>query len=120
MLIGDQRRFLVCLISLVEDPPNSGNLGKDAAEFLASRDCPVKTLKDARLNPAFRKVIMDGLKEANQKAISRAQQVKNFYLMPEDFTVENGCLTPSLKLKRREALKKYDAEINQMYETSKL
>ena len=54
---------------------------------------------------------MEGLKKANSKAISRAQTVQNFYLMPEDFSVDNGTLTPSLKLKRKEALKKYAAEV---------
>jgi long-chain-fatty-acid--CoA ligase ACSBG len=120
MLVGDHRRFLVCLISLSEDASMSGTLSKDAAEFLASRGCHVKSLKEARAHPNFRKVIMDGLKEANQKAISRAQYVQNFYLMPEDFSVANGCLTPSLKLKRKVVLKKYESEIDQMYETPKL
>lgn len=63
---------------------------------------------------------MEGLKEANQKAISRAQMVHNFHLMGEDFSVDNGTLTPSLKLKRREAHKKYAADIEQMYATAKL
>lgn len=30
---------------------------------------------------------MEGLKKANEKAISRAQYVQDFYLMPEEFTV---------------------------------
>ena len=63
---------------------------------------------------------MEGFKEANKKAISRAQMVQNFYLMPEDFSVDNGTLTPSLKLKRKQALKKYSMEADQMYQTSKL
>ena len=58
---------------------------------------------------------MEGLQESNKKAISRAQMVQNFYLMPEDFSVENDCLTPSLKLKRKVASKKYEKEIEQMY-----
>ena len=82
MLIGEQKNFLTCLVSLLEDPPMSGNLEKGAAEFLASKGCVVKTVKEAKSHAAFRKVILDGLKQSNEKAISRAQMVQNFYLMP--------------------------------------
>lgn len=40
--------------------------------------------------------------------------------MSEDFSIENGMLTPTLKLKRKEALKKYAAEIESMYTKSSL
>jgi long-chain acyl-CoA synthetase len=40
--------------------------------------------------------------------------------MVEDFSIENGTLTPTLKLKRREAMKKYEAEIEAMYTRAKL
>lgn len=63
---------------------------------------------------------MEGINQANEKAVSRAQRVQNFFLMPEDFSVENDCLTPSLKLKRKVAHKKYAAEIEQMYVNPKL
>ena len=63
---------------------------------------------------------MDGLKKSNLKAISRAQHVQDFYLLPEDFSVDNGLLTPTLKLKRKEVLKKYSAEIEKMYVIPKL
>ena len=80
----------------------------------------VSTIKEASFHPNFRKVVMKGIKQANQQAISRAQMVQYFYLMPEDFNVQNGMLTPSLKLKRGEVLKKYAIEIEKMYATSKL
>jgi len=34
MAIGDNRKYLTCLISLKEDPPQSGSLDKTAKEFL--------------------------------------------------------------------------------------
>ncbi len=43
-------------------------------------------------------------------------RVKKFALIPEDFTQENGLLTPSLKLKRRVALERYGAELEKLYE----
>lgn len=46
--------------------------------------------------------------------------VQNFYLMPQDFSVEDGTLTASMKLKRKTVLDKYKNEIDQMYSTAKL
>ena len=63
---------------------------------------------------------MEGLKKANNRAISRAQHVQDFYLLPEDFSVDNGTLTPTLKLKRKIASKKYENEIESMYLKPKL
>jgi long-chain acyl-CoA synthetase len=49
---------------------------------------------------------------ANFKSFERP---KEFLLVSEDFTVENGMLTPSLKLKRRNVLDKYGAELEGLY-----
>lgn len=57
----------------------------------------------------------EGLKRANDKAISRAQYVQDFTILPEDFSVENGTLTATLKLKRKEVIKKYASIIENMY-----
>jgi long-chain-fatty-acid--CoA ligase ACSBG len=87
MLIGDMRRFLTCLVGLREDPPNSGQIDKASQEFLADKGCLIKSVAEAKSNEKLRKIIMEGLKKANERAISRAQHVQDFYLMPEEFTV---------------------------------
>lgn len=87
MAIGDNRKYLTCLISLTEDPPLSGNLEKAAIDFLASKNLNIKTVKEAKNNPAFNKIIEEGLNQANSKAISRAQYVQDFHLMTEDFSI---------------------------------
>jgi len=43
------------------------------------------------------------------------EHVKGIHLSHELFSVENGILTPTFKLKRNEAKKKFQAEINEMY-----
>ena len=40
MVVGDQKPYLNCLISLVEDPPRSGKISKSAVSFLAADYLP--------------------------------------------------------------------------------
>jgi long-subunit acyl-CoA synthetase (AMP-forming) len=80
----------------------------------------VTTVEEALKHGAIRKIVMEGLAAANKKAISRAQYVQNFHILSEDFSIENGVLTPTLKLKRKEASKKYAAIIERMYANAKL
>jgi long-chain acyl-CoA synthetase len=46
--------------------------------------------------------------------------VKNIYLEPEQWTIENGCLTPSMKLKRPVIKKKYQQVIEKLYKEAPL
>jgi long-chain acyl-CoA synthetase len=41
--------------------------------------------------------------------------VKKFTVLPSDFTVENGLLTPTLKVKRKVIREQYQAAIDQLY-----
>jgi long-chain acyl-CoA synthetase len=44
------------------------------------------------------------------------ERVRNFALVAEDFTVDNGLLTPKMSLKRRNVVQKYESTINALYE----
>ena len=115
MVVGDMKKFLTCLVALREEAPGSEKLDPSAASYLADHGVPITKVKEGQGNEKLGKLIMEGLKEANKKAISWAQYVQDFHLMPEEFSVDNGTLTPTLKLKRKEALKKYNADIEKMY-----
>ena len=43
------------------------------------------------------------------------ERIKNITLVGEDFTTENGLLTPSLKLKRRVAMQRFGSQIEALY-----
>ena len=49
------------------------------------------------------------------EAVSRAESIRTFEVLPTDFTVANGLLTPSLKVRRAEAEKRFSAEIEALY-----
>ncbi|HRK02928.1 MAG TPA: long-chain fatty acid--CoA ligase, partial [Oligoflexia bacterium] len=47
--------------------------------------------------------------------LANFESVKRFKILPVEFTVESGELTPSLKVKRKFCCEKYRAEIDSMY-----
>ena len=49
------------------------------------------------------------------KNLSLVERVKKFKLIKEEFTIENGMLTPTLKLKRKKILEKYKFELEKLY-----
>ena len=49
------------------------------------------------------------------KSLSLAEKVKKFILIKEEFTIENGMLTPTLKLKRNKILEKYKNNLEKLY-----
>ena len=115
MVVGDMRKFLTCLFTLKEDVPGSGKLDLSAVNYLADRGCKATTVAEGMKDEKLRKLLAEGLKKANEKAISRAQHVQDFVILPEDFSVDNGTLTPTMKLKRKEVLKRYAGLIEGLY-----
>ncbi len=49
------------------------------------------------------------------KSLSLVEKVKKFKLIREEFTIENGMLTPTLKLKRKKILEKYKEDLEKLY-----
>ena len=49
------------------------------------------------------------------RAAAALERVQNFVLVLEDFTTENGMLTPTLKVKRRVVLERYGQELDGLY-----
>lgn len=118
MLIGDGRRFLSALVTLKSEPD-----GRLLAAFLPEYEkmgSTAKHINEAKNCPMIFKHVEGGVKKANDKAISRAQKVQTFAILGEDFSVENGLLTPTLKLKRKEVLKKYADIIENFYRDAKI
>ena len=53
--------------------------------------------------------------ENTNKSLTLVEKIKKFVLINEEFTIENGMLTPTLKLKRKEIIKNYKQQLENLY-----
>src|SRR5690242_14187799 len=106
LVVGDGRPYVACLITLDEE---SVDIWK--ARFPQLKDKAVADLTEA---PELQTELQAAVDEAN-KAVSRAEGVRRFRVLPGDFTEQNGYLTPSLKVRRNVIVKDFAADIEALY-----
>ena len=104
---------LKCVIS--EDEIPTRILEKSVCEFMKKLGSTLVNTEDARECNILEKFIEDGIIKANKKAISSAQTVKKFRILLDDFSVDTGELTPTLKLKRAIIMEKNQNVIDELY-----
>jgi long-chain acyl-CoA synthetase len=105
-VFGDRKPYLVALLT-----PNLERLIKmgqdEGIEYL--------DVEDLVANQRVQKRYAHRLQSINDKLPSY-QTIKKFILLPRDFSVDGGELTPTLKLKRKVVYDKYQAQIEQLYQ----
>jgi long-chain acyl-CoA synthetase len=106
MVYGDNRPFNVALV--VANLAAVRKWGADHGVALPADDEGL--VKDARVRALFRQDI-----DAHIAKFKGFEVVKDFALLAEDFTTDNGLLTPSMKLKRRKVVEKYGSRIEELY-----
>ena len=104
IVVGDRRPFPAALITL--DPVE---IRKWAAEQGIEGDLDVLA-RDERVNE-----LVAGIVEEVNSERSRFEQVKRFAILPRDFTMEHGEVTPTLKLKRRVVLEHFADAVDALY-----
>jgi long-chain acyl-CoA synthetase len=72
-------------------------------------------MEEATQNEAIIATVQKYVDEVNAN-LARYETIKYFRILPHDFSVETGELTPTLKMKRRVVMKKYDHIIDSMYD----
>ena len=65
-------------------------------------------------DPELRAEIEAAVEEAN-KAVSKAESIRKFRILPVDFTEDTGELTPTLKVKRKVVAEKFAGDIDALY-----
>ncbi len=107
MVVGDEEKFVAALLV-----PNVEELRSWAAEeSLDVPDDPGAMCDDDRVRERVRAEV-DRINEQFESY----EQIKKFRLVPEEFTEDNGLLTPTMKKKRRDILDRYEDEVDAMYE----
>ncbi|WP_323098682.1 AMP-dependent synthetase/ligase [Intrasporangium sp. YIM S08009] len=105
IVVGDQKPFVGVLITIDEE------MWPGWAKTHGLEDV---TIEQARTHPKVLEALQAAVDRANQ-AVSRAESIRKFAVLPGDFTESNGYLTPSLKLKRAVVMKDFAEDVDKLY-----
>ncbi len=111
LVVGDGKPFIAALVTIDPDAlprwrarhgkPDGPTGGTGAAADLVD-------------DPELRGEIAEAVEEAN-RAVSRAEQIRKFQILPGEFTEEGGELTPTLKIRRAVVVERYADDIAALY-----
>jgi long-chain acyl-CoA synthetase len=102
--IGDHKPYVAALI--VPDP----ELAADWASRHDKPGDPALLIEDAE----FRRMVATAVERANA-CLSATERIRRFALLAEPFTIENGLLTPTLKVRRQLVTRTHEAVVSSLY-----
>jgi long-chain acyl-CoA synthetase len=105
VVVGDKRKFACVLIS-----PNFVVLEDWARMHDVSFSSRADLVSNAQIQSLYEEVV----ESANEK-LARFEKLKRVVLVPDEFSAENGALTPTLKLRRRIVEDRYRRQIDALY-----
>jgi len=119
VVIGNKRNYLTCLLTLQTELDSENNptskLAPTVVDCLSKIGSSAQTIAEAQKDNKVLDYLMKGIKLVNQNADSQAQSIQKITLVPENFSVVNGLMTPTQKLKRSLIENHYAKEIEMMY-----
>ncbi|MDQ6641755.1 MAG: AMP-dependent synthetase/ligase, partial [Actinomycetota bacterium] len=104
IVVGDGRPFIAALVTV--DP--------ETFPAWAKQHDKSGSLADLVDDPDLRAEVGEAIEDAN-KAVSRAESIRKFAILPERWTEEGGQLTPSLKLKRNVVMREAHEDVEALY-----
>jgi len=105
IVCGDKQKFLGALITLNQE---------DISNWAKTSGISFTTFEELIKKETVIKLISDKVKTVNSQLAS-FETIKTFKLLSQDFTTETGELTPSLKLKRKVILSKYQSYVEELF-----
>jgi len=104
-IIGERRKFPAVIIA-----PQFGALQEWARENNVSFSSPAQLITNPKVQELY-----EGIVEALNAKLAQFEKLKKVLLVPDEFSIATGELTPSMKLKRRFVEQKYKAQIEELY-----
>jgi long-chain acyl-CoA synthetase len=105
VVVGDRRKYLVALILIDEDT---------VTKFAQDHRVPFATFADLTRAPEVHRLIAQEVDQVN-RTLSQVEGVKKFALLPRRFYEEEGDVTPTKKVKRRNLERRYAEVIESLY-----
>jgi long-chain acyl-CoA synthetase len=105
MVIGSGRKF-PSAICILNEP--------GVKEWCSRHDIKFTTIEEMAQNQQVRDRVWKDVERANA-GFGKWEQVKKVIIDTDEFTVNNGCLTPTFKVKRKPILAKYEEQIEALY-----
>jgi long-chain acyl-CoA synthetase len=104
LVVGDRRPYVAALVTL-----DAVEVGKWAEANGLTGDIAALAIE-----PRVVELVQAAVDDANRDR-TRFEQVKRFAILPRDFSLEQGELTPTLKLRRRVCIEHFDHEVDRLY-----
>jgi long-chain acyl-CoA synthetase len=105
LIHGDRRKYIVALVTL-----NEGYITRVARE----RNWAYRDFKSLVQKAEVKNLVRDQVAKVNAQ-LSSYETIKNFAILPEDFSIDKGELTPSLKVRRKIVDEKFKGVIEELY-----
>ncbi len=105
MVVGDNKPFIAALITIDSDSLKA---------WIAANHKDGATLESLVKDPDLNAVIQTAVDEAN-KAVSKAESIRKFAILPTDFTIAGGHLTAKLSVKRHVVAQEFASTIESLY-----
>jgi len=105
VVVGDNRPYIGALITLDIDA---------ATGILQAEGISLDALDAPQESVELKALLQQAVNTANQ-AVSNSEAIKKFVILPVDFTIENGYLTPKLSIKRHLVTQDFAPDIDSLY-----
>ncbi|MGI9274193.1 MAG: AMP-dependent synthetase/ligase [Endozoicomonas sp.] len=104
-IVADAKNYVSALIV-----PAFEALEEHAREINLKYECKMELIRNADIQAMFQERL-----DQIQNELARFEQVKKFTLLPREFSIELGEITPTLKLRRKIIMERFQKEIDAMY-----
>ena len=105
MVVGDNKPFIAALVTLDQDALKA---------WIAANKKDGASVAELVNDPTLHAVIQTAVDEAN-KAVSRAESIRKFTILPSDFSIAGGQLTAKLSVKRHVVAQQFAKEIEALF-----